>query len=93
MVIQNGSLNFANKDIIFCWVPSDIGIRGNKKADFAAKSVLDLACGKFGVPYTDLKQHISQYILSTWEDYWGGAVLNKFHSVTPVLGDWQSSYR
>ena len=66
MVIQNGSLNFANKDIIFCWVPSDIGIRGNKKADFAAKSVLDLACGKFSVPYTDLKQHISQYILSTW---------------------------
>ena len=27
-------LNFANKDIIFCWVPCHIGIRGNKKADY-----------------------------------------------------------
>ena len=24
--------NFANKDIIFCWVPSHVGIRGNEKA-------------------------------------------------------------
>ena len=26
-------LNVANKDIIVCWVPSHIGIRGNKRAD------------------------------------------------------------
>ena len=86
-------LNIANKDIIFCWVTSYVGIRGNEKADSAAMSALDLSRGKVGIPYTDLKKIISQYILSTWQDDWNGAVVNKLHSVKPVLGDWQSSYR
>ena len=46
-----------------------------------------------GVAYNDFKHCISQYILSTWQDDWNGAVMNKLHSVKPVLGDWQSSYR
>ena len=41
----------------------------------------------------DFKHCINQYILSTWQDDWNGAVVNKLHSVKPVLGDWQSSYR
>ena len=72
-------LNIAKKDIVFCWVPSHTGIKGNEKA-------------KVGVPYTDFKHSISQYIFSTWQDDWNGAVVNKLHSVKPVLGDWQSSY-
>ena len=82
-------LNIAKKDIVFCWVP----IKGNEKADSAAKSALDLHRAKVGVPYTDFKYLISQYIFSTWQDDWNGAVMNKLHSVKPVLGDWQSSYR
>ena len=39
-----------------------------------------------GVPYNDFKHCISQYILSTWQDNWNGAVVNKLHSVKPVLG-------
>ena len=45
------------------------------------------------LPYTDFKHCINQYIFSTWQGEWNGAVANKFHSVKPVLGDWQSSYR
>ena len=85
-------LNIAKKDIVFCWVPSHTGIKGNEKADSAAKSALDLPRAKVGVPYTDFKYLISQYIFSTWQDDWNGAVMNKLHSVTPDLGDWQSSY-
>ena len=55
--------------------------------------VLDLPRAKVGVPYTDFKHLIGQYIFSTWQDDWNGAVVNKLHSVKPVLGDWQSSYR
>ena len=83
-------LNIANKDIIFGWVPSHVGIKGNEKADSAAKSALDLP---HGVPYTDFKHLISQYIFPTWQDDWNGAVANKLNYVKPVLGDWQSSYR
>ena len=94
MVIRKcSSLNITNKDIIFCWVPSHVGIRGNETADSAAKSALDLHRAKVGVPYTDFKHCINQYIFSTWQDDWNGAVVNKLHSVKPVLGDWQSSYR
>ena len=56
-------------------------------------SSLDLACIKVGVAYPDFKHCISQYIFSTWQDDWNGAVMNKLHSVKSVLGDWQSSYR
>ena len=68
-------------------------IKGNEKADSAAKSALDLPRTKVGVPYNDFKHCINQYIFCTWQDDWNGAVMNKLHSVKPVLGDWQSSYR
>ena len=86
-------LNIAKKDIILCWVPSHVGMNGNEKADSATKSTMDLHRSKVGVPYSDLNHLISQYIFSTWQDNWNGAVVNKHHSVKPVLGDWQSSYR
>ena len=63
-------LNIAKKDIVFCWLPSHTGIKGNEKADSAAKSALDLPRAKVGVPYTDFKHLISQYIFSTWQDDW-----------------------
>ena len=66
-------LNIANKDIIFCWVPCHVGIRGKENADSAARA-------KVCVPYTDFKHLINQ-------DDWIGAVVNKLHSVNPVLGD------
>ena len=44
-----------------------------------------------GVPYSDFKHCISQYIHSTWQDDWNGAVVNKLHAVKPVMGDWQCS--
>ena len=66
--------NFTNKDITFCWVPGHVGIRDNEKADSAAKSALDLPRVMVGVPNTDFKHHINQYILFTRQDDWNGAV-------------------
>ena len=54
--------------------------------------VVKLPHDKVGVPYTNFKHCISQYILSTWQGDWNGAVANKLHSVKPGLGDWQSWY-
>ena len=74
-------------------MPSHTGIKGNEKVDVAAKSALDLPPTKFGISYSDFKHRISQYFISTWQGDWNGAVANKLHSVKPVLGEWQSSYR
>ena len=89
MVIRNCFfLNFDNKDIILCWVSSHTGIGGNEEANSAAKSALELPHAKVGVSYTDFKHCVSQYILSTWQGDWNGAVANKLHSVKPVQERW-----
>ena len=59
----------------------------------ALEEIKNASESKVGVPYNDFKHCINQYIFSTWQDDWNGAVMNKLHSVKPVLGDWQSSYR
>ena len=49
------------KEIIICWTLSHIGVRGNERADMAAKSVLDL------IPYTDLKPTINKFLHTKWQ--------------------------
>jgi len=86
-------LSIANKHVVFCWVPSHVGIAGNEKADSAAKFALNLPRVIMGIPYTDFKYHINKRVVYNWQNDWNNAGANKLHPVKPVLGDWQSSYR
>ena len=63
----------------------DMMATSDVNAGAIAKSAVDLPRVKVGLPYTDYKHCIRQYILSTWHDDWNGAVGNKRHSVRPVL--------
>ena len=44
-------LSLANKDIIYGWLHSHFGIKGNEKPDYAAKSVYGLPRVTVGIPY------------------------------------------
>ncbi|GFX45993.1 probable RNA-directed DNA polymerase from transposon X-element [Trichonephila clavipes] len=78
-------------DIVFCWLPSHVGIIGNEQADSAAKSAtthLPLA-----VPLSDMKRVIMHHIFKIWQESWSQQLDNKLHSVKPVIGAWPLSFR
>ena len=57
-------------NIIFCWLPSHVGITGNEKADKAAKFALNKPILRILNPYTDLKPIINKYIHNKWQQTW-----------------------
>ena len=74
------------KEIIFCWLPSHVGINGNEAADVKANASLDLEISNFKLPCTDFKPFINRYILSKWQLSRDRATFNKLHEIKPVLG-------
>ena len=75
-----------SKEILSCWLPSHVGIKGNEAADVKANASFDLEISNFKLPSTDFKPFINRYILSKWQLSWDRATFNKLHEVKPVLG-------
>ena len=81
------------KEIIICWTPSHIGVRGNKRADFATTSALDLTPNKSRIPYTDLKPTINKFLHTKWQQQWSNKIHNKLFQIQPTLGEWRPASR
>ena len=79
--------NMSSKHIILCWLPSHTGIKGNEKADIAAKSALLLPPSNFKLPYTDFKPIINKYLFNKWQSVWNTAVDNQLYSIKPILSE------
>ena len=73
------------KTIIYCWVPSHIGIYGNEKVDKNAKESLNLEETVFKIPYVNFKPFINEYISDKWQTIWNGAKFDKLREVEQII--------
>ena len=74
------------KSVMFCWVPSHVGIQGNERVDALAKLALNEPCTNIKIRYTDLIYYAKFYLRQKWQTFW-----DKLHSVHPELGLWPDS--
>ena len=72
------------KELIICWTPSHIGVRGNERADSVAKSALDLTPDKSRIQYTDLKPTINKFLRTKWQHQWSNNIHNKLFQIQPT---------
>jgi ribonuclease HI len=86
--IKLSELNADLFDIIFCWVPAHVGLKGNERADRLAKQALLSPVELCPIPHTDFRPSIHQYCRTLWQTYWSDQSLNKLFSIQPTLGFW-----
>ncbi|GBN18169.1 hypothetical protein AVEN_238271-1 [Araneus ventricosus] len=75
-------------NIIFCWVPSHVGISGNETADIIARFASDFL--PRALPYCDIKKFLISHLLSVWQQKWNLLTNNKLYSVKPSIGLWSA---
>ena len=52
------------KTIVFCWIPSYVGIDGNEQVDKKAKESLSLEQTDFKIPFINFKPFINEYVFN-----------------------------
>jgi hypothetical protein len=73
-------------EVVFCWLPSHVGFKGNDLADAAAKAAHHSSITSIPIPYSDSKCNINSYIKSLRQANWDTEVRNKLHHFQPVIG-------
>ncbi|GBO43777.1 putative RNA-directed DNA polymerase from transposon X-element, partial [Araneus ventricosus] len=73
-------------NILFCWVPSHVGIVDNEQADSAAKAASNV--WQSPVPCNDLKMFATRHIHSLWQELWDLEFRNKLHLIKPHINMW-----
>ena len=85
------SLKASHKEIVFCWIPSHVGIQGNETVDELAKIGLELDPKQKKLPHTDFKPAINNMIKRLWQKRWDQTIDNKLYKIQNKLGLWPKS--
>ena len=72
------------KTIVYCWIPSHIGIRSNERVDKKAKESLNLEQTVFKIPFNNFKPFINRYIFDKWQTSWNETPFNKLKEIKLV---------
>ena len=78
------------KTIVYCWIPSHIGIRNNERVDKKAKESLNLEQTVFKIPFNNFKPFIKRYISDKWQTSWNETPFNKLKEIKPVIKESKS---
>jgi len=84
LTIDVGVERNPKSEIISCWIPSHVNIRGNERADTATKSALSLSITNMKLPARELC--ISKFCFDEWQDISDCCEGNKLHSIYPTVG-------
>ena len=73
--------------VLFCWIPSHVGIEGNELADKAAKEAIqNPVVNRNEASDADVIAYIKGKLQMNWEDRWAGIVDNrKLRAIQPTL--------
>jgi len=85
ILLQYHKLASKSFSILFCWLPSHVGITGNEKADKAAKSALNRPILRIPVPFTDLKPIIDECIRNEWQQDWNSQTQSELQQIFPII--------
>ena len=80
------------KEVIFCWCPGHIGVKGNETADREAKLAVDTSIYKTKSVYHDFKISIKHHIKKKWLDIWKEQCNNKLFKIKQDVDVWTSSF-
>ncbi|GBL78389.1 hypothetical protein AVEN_42906-1 [Araneus ventricosus] len=72
--------------LVFCWVPSHVGITGNEQADSNAHSATHFSHEP--VPVCGFKKYIKSCLQMKWQRHWEQEINNKLHSIKPIIENW-----
>ena len=89
MLEKYNQLISRGKDIIFCWIPSHVGIKGNEEADEAAKEALSLNEASKTIVASDLGNKINNLLQEEWQNEWESEsnMNNKLERILPKLNE------